>query len=59
MESDGKPDGYKGALSYKDENGKTRRYVAYGRTRQQVRAKLDTARERLNAGAPAGTRAGR
>jgi integrase len=48
----GKPDGYKGALSYKDENGNTKRYVAYGRTRQQVRDKLDAARERLKAGAP-------
>ena len=48
----GKPDGYKGALSYKDENGDTKRYVAYGRTRQQVRDKLDAARDRLKAGAP-------
>jgi hypothetical protein len=44
--------GYKGALSYQDENGITKRYVAYGRTRKDVRDKLDTARERLNAGAP-------
>ena len=49
---DGKPDGYKGALSYKDENGDTKRYVAYGHTRQQVRDKLDAARDRLKAGAP-------
>ncbi|MEE2852239.1 MAG: site-specific integrase [Actinomycetota bacterium] len=49
---DGKPDGYKGAISYQDEDGATKRYVAYGRTRGQVRAKLDAARERLNAGAP-------
>ena len=49
---DGKPDGYKGAVSYKDENGDTKRYVAYGRTRQQVRDKLDAARDRLKAGAP-------
>ena len=48
----GKPAGYKGAISYKDENGTTKRYVAYGRTRQDVRAKLDAARERLTAGAP-------
>lgn len=48
----GKPAGYKGAISYKDNNGKTKRYVAYGPTRQQVRAKLDKARERLTAGAP-------
>jgi integrase len=48
----GKPAGYKGAISYSDENGKTKRYVAYGRTRQDVRTKLDKARERLTAGAP-------
>lgn len=48
----GKPAGYKGAISYKDETGTTKRYVAYGRTRQDVRAKLDAARERLTAGAP-------
>jgi integrase len=36
----------------KDENGDTKRYVAYGRTRKDVRDKLDTARERLKAGAP-------
>jgi integrase len=48
----GQPAGYKGAISYKDENGDTKRYVAYGRTRQQVRDKLDAARERLKAGAP-------
>jgi hypothetical protein len=48
----GKPDGYKGAISYKDENGDTKRYVAYGRTRKDVRDKLDKARERLNVGAP-------
>jgi integrase len=49
---DGKTDGYKGALSYKDENGDTKRYVACGRTRQQVRDKLDAARDRLKVGAP-------
>lgn len=48
----GNLDGSKGAISYKDENGETKRYVAYGCTRQQVRAKLDKARERLTAGAP-------
>jgi integrase len=48
----GKPAGYKGAISYSDENGNTKRYVAYGRTRQLVRDKLDKARERLTAGAP-------
>jgi integrase len=48
----GQPDGYKGAISYRDEHGDTKRYVAYGRTRQQVRDKLDAARDRLKAGAP-------
>lgn len=48
----GKPSGYKGALSYKDENGKSKRYVCYGRTRKDVKDKLDKARERLNEGAP-------
>lgn len=48
----GKPAGYKGAISYQDENGDTKRYVAYGRTRQDVRAKLDQARDRLSAHAP-------
>lgn len=48
----GKPAGYKGALSYKDDNGDTKRYVAYGRTRKDVRDKLDKARERLTEGAP-------
>jgi integrase len=48
----GKPSGYKGAISYKDEHGATKRYLAWGRTRQEVRAKLDAARERLNTGAP-------
>ncbi|KZS80270.1 site-specific integrase [Mycobacterium persicum] len=48
----GKPAGYKGALSYRDENGQTKRYVAYGRTRKIVKDKLDKARERLDAGAP-------
>jgi hypothetical protein len=49
---DGKPAGYKGALSYRDENGDTKRFVAYGRTRKLVKDKLDKARERLEAGAP-------
>lgn len=49
---DGKPAGYKGALSYKDENGDTKRYVCYGRTRKEVKDKLDKARERVEDGAP-------
>jgi integrase len=48
----GKPAGYKGAISYQDDDGNTKRYVAYGSTRKQVRDKLDKARERLTAGAP-------
>jgi integrase len=49
---DGKPAGYKGALSYKDENGDTKRYVCYGRTRKEVKDKLDKARDRVDEGAP-------
>ncbi len=49
---DGKPAGYKGALSYKDENGETKRYVCYGRTRKEVKDKLDKARDRVEDGAP-------
>lgn len=48
----GKPAGYKGAVSYKDENGDSKRYVAYGRTRKDVKDKLDRAQDRLSAGAP-------
>jgi integrase len=48
----GKPSGYKGAISYQDETGQTKRYVAYGHTRKDVKNKLDKARERLTAGAP-------
>jgi hypothetical protein len=48
----GKPSGYKGAISYTADDGTTKRYVAYGRTRKDVRDKLDKARERLGAGAP-------
>jgi integrase len=49
---DGKPSGYKGAISYVDGDSHAKRYVAYGRTRADVRDKLDKARERLSAGAP-------
>ena len=48
----GKPAGYRGAISYKDETGTTKRYVAYGRTRKIVKDKLQMARQRLDAGAP-------
>jgi hypothetical protein len=48
----GKPAGYKGAISFKDANGETKRFVAYGRTRKLVKDKLDKARGRLNDGAP-------
>ena len=49
---DGKQSGYKGALTYRDDDGNSKRYVAYGRTRKDVKDKLDKARERLNAGGP-------
>jgi len=48
----GKPSGYRGALSYTDTDGRKRRFLAYGRTRAEVRDKLDKARARLHAGAP-------
>ncbi len=48
----GKRAGYKGAISYRDEYGAAKRYVAYGRTRKEVRGKLDKARQRLDEGAP-------
>jgi integrase len=49
---DGKQSGYKGAISYTDDNGATKRYVAYGRTRADVKDKLAKARKRATAGAP-------
>ena len=49
---DGKVVRYEGAVSYIDGDGKTKRHTVYGRTRQDVRDKLELARDRLNAGAP-------
>ncbi len=49
---DGKPAGYRGMITYQDDRGETKRHAAYGRTRAEVRDKLDAARERLAAGAP-------
>ena len=49
---DGKQRGYRGALSYQDENGATRRFECYGRTRADVKDKLDDARKRLKSGSP-------
>ena len=49
---DGKLVRSEGAISYLDEDGKTKRHTVYGRTRADVRDKLKTARERLEAGAP-------
>jgi integrase len=49
---DGKLVRYEGAVTYIGDDGKTKRHTVYGRTRQDVRDKLRTARERLNAGAP-------
>lgn len=40
------------ALSYQDEHGRFRRHTVYGRTQNEVRAKLRTAQERRDAGAP-------
>ena len=49
---DGKLVRYEGAITYLGEDGKTKRHTVYGRTRADVRDKLKTARERLEAGAP-------
>lgn len=49
---DGRHVGYVGALSYETENGATQRVRVYGRTRGEVRDKLDKARDRIAAGAP-------
>lgn len=50
---DGKIVRYEGAITYTGDDGKTKRHTVYGRTRQDVRDKLDKVRDRLNAGAPA------
>ena len=49
---DGRHTGYMGAISYTAEDGKTERRTVYGRTRADVREKLNQARDRLGAGAP-------
>jgi integrase len=49
---DGTHTGYVGAVTYTGPDGKTKRHVVYGRTRADVRAKLDQARDRLGVGAP-------
>ncbi len=50
---DGKDAGYAGAVSYVDpETGKSRRHTVYGQKHADVKAKLDAARKRLDAGAP-------
>ncbi|MCW2531406.1 MAG: integrase family protein [Blastococcus sp.] len=43
---------WSGELSYRDDDGRSRRRTVYGRTQIEVRAKLDDLRERLAAGAP-------
>ncbi len=48
---DGKVVRYEGAITYTDD-GTTNRHTVYGRTRADVRDKLKTARDRLDAGAP-------
>ena len=49
---DGRHTGYIGAIPYIADDGKTKRHVVYGRTRAEVREKLNQARDRLGAGAP-------
>jgi hypothetical protein len=43
---------YEGQLTCTGDDGTSKRHTVYGRTRQDVRDKLETARERLDAGAP-------
>ena len=43
---------YEGAITFLGDDGKPKRHTVYGRTRQDVRGKLNTARDRLSAGAP-------
>ncbi|OLP00201.1 site-specific integrase [Mycolicibacterium porcinum] len=49
---DGKLVRYEGAISYTGDDGKTKRHTVYGRTRADVRDKLNQARERLESGGP-------
>jgi integrase len=49
---DGKLIRFDGAISYIGDDGNSKRHTVYGRTRADVRDKLGTARERLDAGAP-------
>lgn len=44
--------GWRGSVSYVDQDGQPRRREVYGKTQGEVRAKLKEARERLDAGAP-------
>jgi integrase len=48
---DGRHTGYIGAISYTDDTGQPKRHVVYGRTRTDVRDKMEQARERLADGA--------
>lgn len=49
---DGKLVRYEGAISYIADDGRTKRHTVYGRTRADVREKLNKARQRLEAGGP-------
>lgn len=49
---DGKLVRYEGAISYEGDDGRTKRHTVYGRTRADVRDKLDKARRRLESGGP-------
>lgn len=50
---DGKHVGYVGAVTYEDDDGRTKRLRVYGETRAAARDKLKQARERIENGAPA------
>lgn len=47
----GRQAGYIGAVSYTDDAGAPHRHMVYGKTRADVRAKMDTVRQRLANGA--------
>ena len=43
---------WSGEISYRDVDGRTKRRTVYARTQAEVRGKLDSIRERIEAGAP-------
>jgi hypothetical protein len=50
---DGKQTGYIGEVSYASDAGKPKRHMVYGKTRTEVRNKMNVVRARLDSGAAA------